>query len=253
VTNKNKNKRRRGAVEQPAATPVAAGGANEARRERKQEARQAREAARKRAERSALMRRVAIFGVAGVVGVGAFYWLNRAASPRPVPDAAVAAAEAAGCTGVTRPAGGDASGTHVAEGTAITYPQQPATSGEHFANQVLPASPATYDQPIDSEPAAVHFLEHAGVMLYYRTDGDGAASPKVIQALDRVAEDSQMTIAAPYAGLPEGTSVALAAWDQLQTCPGAVTPAQATTIASGFVEAFACSANAPEPEAADDC
>lgn len=249
----NKNKKRRAAAERAAAAPVAAGGANEARRERKQEARQAREAVRKRAERSALMRRVAIFGVAGVVGVGVFYWLNKAASPRAVPDAAVAAAEAAGCTEVTRPAGGDATGTHVAEGTPITYAQQPATSGQHYANQVLPASPATYDQPIDGEPAAVHFLEHAGVLLYYRADGDGAASPKVIQALDRVAEDSQMTIAAPYEALPEGTSVALAAWDQLQTCPGAVTPAQATTIASGFVEAFACSTNAPEPEAADDC
>ena len=62
-----------------------------------------------------------------------------------------------------------------------------------------------------------------------------------------------MTVAAPYDGLPEGTSVALAAWDQLQTCPGSITADQATTVADGFVEAFACTSNAPEANAADDC
>jgi hypothetical protein len=62
-----------------------------------------------------------------------------------------------------------------------------------------------------------------------------------------------MTIAAPYEGLPDGTSVALAAWDQLQTCPGSITAGQATTVADGFAEAFACTSNAPEVSAADDC
>jgi hypothetical protein len=39
----------------------------------------------------------------------------------------------------------------------------------------------------------------------------------------------------------------------LQTCPGTVTPAQITTIATGFSGALACSTNAPEANAADDC
>lgn len=253
MTNRNKDKKRRRAAARTERRSPGGGGANEARRERKQEAREAREAARKRAQRGALVRRMTIFGVAGVVGVGAFYWLNRAASPRDIPEDAVAAAEAAGCTEVTQPAGGDATGTHVDQGTPITYGQRPATSGQHYGTQVLPSSPATYDQPIDGEPAAVHFMEHAGVMLYYRADGDDAVSPDVVEALDGVAERRQMTIAAPYDGLPDGTSVALAAWDQLQTCPSTITPAQATTIAGGFVDAFACTSNAPEPEAADDC
>lgn len=194
-----------------------------------------------------------MFSVAGVVGIGAFYWLTKAASPGEIPQAAVAAARAAGCSEVDRPDGDAAAGQHVAEGAPITYTQKPATSGQHYGGQVVPSSPDSYDQPIGSEPAAVHFMEHTGVMLYYRADGDDAVEPDVIDSLTGVAADKPMTIAAPYDGLPEGTSVALAAWDQLQTCPGSITAGQATTIADGFAGAFACTSNAPEPNAADDC
>lgn len=251
MTNKNKKRRSPQATAPPMTRPAAAG--NDARRERKEQARQARAAQRKRAERSAFVRRTAVFAVAGVVGVGAFYWLTRAASPRDIPAAAVAAAQAAGCTEVQQPVGDAQAGQHVAEGTSITYAQKPATSGEHYGGQVLPSSPETYDQPIGSEPAAVHFLEHSGVMLYFRAEGSEGVSPEVADALKGVATDRSMTVAAPYEGLPEGTSVALAAWDQLQTCPGTITAEQATTIADGFAEAFACTSNAPEANAADDC
>lgn len=247
----NKNKKRRSP--QTTTKPLPAAGSNDARRERKEQARQARAAQRKRAQRSAFVRRAAVFGVAGVVGIGAFYWLSRAANPRDIPAAAVAAAEAAGCTDVQQPVGDAQAGQHVDEGTPITYAQKPATSGEHYGGQVLPSSPEAYDQPIGSEPAAVHFLEHAGVMLYYRAEGDGAVTPDVVEALKGVAADRDMTVAAPFDGLPEETSIALAAWDQLQTCPGAITADQARTVADGFVEAFACTSNAPEANAADDC
>jgi Protein of unknown function (DUF3105) len=250
MTNKNKKRRPQGSTATDRPTPS---GVNEARRERKEQARQARVAERKRAQRSAVLRRAAVFGVAGVVGVGAFYFLTKAASPRDIPPAAVAAAEAAGCTVPERPSGDAPAGQHVAEGTPISYSQKPATSGQHYGAQVLPSSPDSYDQPIDSEPAAVHFLEHSGVMLYYRADGDAAVTPEVVDALQGVASARGMTVAAPYAGLPEGTSVALAAWNQLQTCPGTITADQASTVADGFAEAFACSSNAPEPNAADDC
>jgi hypothetical protein len=250
MTNKNKKRRRSGSVATAGPEPV---DARAGRRERKEEARKAREAARKRAQRSALVRRAAVFSFVGVVGIGVFYWLTKAASPRDVPQAAIAAAEAAGCTGIERPAGDAPAGQHVAEGTPITYAQKPATSGQHYGGQVLPSSPDSYDQPIDSEPAAVHFLEHSGVLLYYRADGDGAVAPDVAEALRGVAANRQMTVAAPYDGLPEGTSVAMAAWNQLQTCPGTITADQAATVAGGFAEAFACTSNAPEPNAADDC
>jgi hypothetical protein len=249
MTNKNKRKKQRAAAARSA--PSVASG-NEARRERKEMARQARAAQRKRAQRSDFVRRAAVFGVAGVVGLGAFYWLTKAAGPGEIPQEAVAAATAAGCSEVVQPVGDAPAGQHVPDGTPITYAQRPATSGEHYGGRVLPSSPDSYDQPVD-EPAAVHFLEHAGVMLYYRADGDGAASPEVVEALQGVAAAEQMTVAAPFDGLPDGTSVALAAWDQLQTCPGTITAGQATTIATGFSGALACSTNAPEAEAADDC
>jgi hypothetical protein len=91
------------------------------------------------------------------------------------------------------------------------------------------------------------------VLLYYRADGNGAVAPDVADALRQVAANQRMTVAAPYEGLPDGTSVALAAWNQLQTCPGTITADQAATVADGFAQAFACTSNAPEPNAADDC
>lgn len=257
MTNKNKKRRPTARTDGTSGRPTAAATrpqAHDDRRERKEQARRAREAQRRRAERGARMRRVAMIGVAGVVGIGIFYFLDKAAEPRPIPDAAVAAAEAAGCSTVDSPLGDAPAGQHVADGTPIAYAQAPATSGEHYGGQVLPASPDSYDEPISSEPATVHFLEHSGVMLYYRADGDGAATPDVVTALERVAADRSMTVTAPYDGLPDGTAVALAAWNQLQTCPGAITAEQATAVADGFVEAFACSTNAPEANAAEeDC
>jgi hypothetical protein len=255
MTNKNKKRRTPARAGRSSARPTSGAppAASEGRRERKEQARQTREAQRRRAERADRLRRVAVVGVAGVVAVGVFYWLQRAADPRPVPEAAVAAAEAAGCSTVASPARDAPAGQHVAEGAPITYTQVPATSGEHYGGQVLPSSPDSYDQPITSEPAAVHFLEHAGVMLYYRADGDGAAAPDVVAALEGVSADAPMTVAAPYDGLPDGTAVALAAWNQLQTCPGSITADQATAVAGGFAQAFACTSNAPEAGAADDC
>jgi hypothetical protein len=250
MTNKNKKRRRPAPVATERSAPV---DARADRRERKEEARKAREVARKRAQRSALVRRAAVFSFVGVVGIGAFYWLTKADGPRDVPQAAIAAAEAAGCTPIAQPAGEAPAGQHVPDGTPITYAQRPATSGQHYGGQVLPSSPDSYDQPIDNEPAAVHFLEHSGVLLYYRADGDGAVTPDVADALQQVAANDRMTVAAPYDGLPDGTSVALAAWNQLQTCPGTITADQAATVADGFAQAFACTSNAPEPNAADDC
>jgi hypothetical protein len=53
--------------------------------------------------------------------------------------------------------------------------------------------------------------------------------------------------------LPTGTALAFTAWNELVTCPKGITPDQATTIANGFVEAFACTNNAPEGKNGDGC
>lgn len=227
------------------------GGATQARRERKAEARAAREAARKRAQRAAALRRAAIFAGVGVVLFGVVWWVQRAASPRPIPEAAIQAAEAAGCTGVSRPVSDAPGGEHLASGESHTYDQHPATSGVHDPSP-LSTSPEIYTEPVP-ETQAVHFLEHAGVIVYYRADGPDALPQDVIDALGSVATQRPNTLLAPYPDLPDGSSLAVTAWNELQTCPGSVTAAQATTIANGFAEAFACTGNAPEASQSPDC
>lgn len=190
------------------------------------------------------------------MGLGVFavlWWFQRADAPRDIPEAAVQAAQAAGCSGIGTPLGSAPGNQHVASGTTITYDQHPATSGQHYGDQVLPVSPEVYTEPLSSEPAAVHFLEHAGVILYYRANGSDALPQDVIDSLATVARARPNTILAPYQDLPEGTSLAMTAWNKLQTCPSGVTAAQAKTIADGFAQAYVCSRNAPEPGVSADC
>jgi hypothetical protein len=236
-----------------ARAPSGTGKANLARRERKEQARAAREAERKRAARTAAFRRAALISGIGLGVFAVLWWFQRVAGPKPIPEAAVQAAQTAGCSSVGSPLSSAPGNQHVASGTPITYDQHPATSGQHYGDQVLPVTPDVYTEPLSSEPAAVHFLEHAGVILYYRAQGDDALPQDVIDSLATVARDRANTIVAPYEGLADGTSLAMTAWNKLQTCPGSVTAAQAHTIADGFADAFACTNNAPEPKISGDC
>ena len=148
------------------------GGANTERRERKEQARQAKEAARKRARRSARVRRLTTFAVIGVVGVGLVYFFQRAASPREIPQFAIDAATAAGCSQVAQPLASAPGSQHLDPGESTTYPQQPATSGFHDTSP-LAIPPRVYTEPIP-ETQAVHNLEHGAAIMYYRQSGDGA-------------------------------------------------------------------------------
>ena len=221
-----------------------------ARRERKEQARAAKEAARKRRARTAAVRRAGVFAAVGLVLIGILWFIQRAPGPGKIPEAAAAAATSAGCSGVSHPANNPPGGQHLAAGETITYDQHPATSGKH-APSPLPNSPEIYTEPQD-ETMAVHFLEHAGVILYYRADGADALPQKVVDALGQVAKDQKMTLLMPYPQLPQGTSLAMTAWNTLQTCPASVTPDQATAIANGFADAFACTSNAKEPNASSN-
>ncbi|HEY7667397.1 MAG TPA: DUF3105 domain-containing protein [Actinomycetota bacterium] len=249
ATTKRKRRRPSGATA-PIATP-ARGGANEARRERKEQARQAREAERKRAARRAAYRRAITITAVGVVAIGVFWWFNRAAAPRPIPEAAIRSAEAAGCTTVETPLDSAPANQHLQAGQSYTYDQHPATSGWHDPSP-LPLDPKVYDSPIN-ETNAVHNLEHAGVIVYYQDTGDAALSTDAVDRLATLVNGSTNVLMAPYPDLPEGQGMALTAWNKLQTCPPGVTPQQADTIASGFIEAYACTRNAPEPNASGVC
>ena len=253
MANKRKRRSRRpaGTPTEAAPTTQAVAGRSPERRERKEQARRARERERKRAQRSAMLRRAATFTVIALIAVGILYYLQRAASPRPVPTTAVQAASAAGCSAVQTPKSDAPGGQHLSSGQSLTYDQHPPTSGPHDPAP-LPIPPRVYQTPI-AQTNAVHNLEHGAVIIYYRQSGDGALPPSIVRRMTSIANASHNTILAPYDPLPGGTALALAAWSKLQTCPATVSGPQATAIAKGFIEAFLCTNNAPEGNRGEGC
>lgn len=221
--------------------------ARSAKAERKDQARRARETALRKARRTRTARRAAWVGALGVGTFVALYLVLRVGAPKPIPDAALAAAEAAGCGEVQTPADSAPGSRHLASGESYTYPDHPATSGFHDRSP-MPPEPKLYTDPIP-ETRAVHNLEHAYVLIYYRADGPDALPEDVVERLTSLAESEDKVLMAPYPQLDEGTSLALAAWNKLWECPATVTADQARTIASGFVEAYRGTSNAPEPRA----
>jgi len=231
----------------PAAATQTAEGPRSAKAERKDQARRARETELRRTRRARTTRRAAWAGALGVGTFVALYLVLRVDAPKPIPDAALAAAEAAGCGAVQTPAASAPGGQHLARGEDYTYPDHPATSGFHDPSP-LPSEPKVYTEPVP-EIRAVHNLEHAYVLIYYRIDGPDALAEDVVERLASLAESEDKVLMAPYPQLDEGTSLALAAWNKLWECPATVTADQARTIASGFVEAYRGTGNAPEPSA----
>lgn len=216
------------------------------RAEKKELARRAREAALKRARRQHAYRRAIQIGVVATVALGIVLFVTRAGAPGAVPEAALRAAETAGCGDVQTPTA-DPQGGHLGAGETPTYDQHPATSGRH-APGPLAGDPHVYASPVE-EAAAVHNLEHAYVLIYYRAEGADALPQEVVDELAQLAESEDKVILAPHPSLEEGTSLAVAAWNKLWECPSDVGPAEARTIASGFIEAYRGTSNAPEPSA----
>lgn len=180
-----------------------------------------------------------------VVGAIAYVLFVPAKAPGAIGAGAIAAGRAAGCGDVTHPAASAPGGIHLQPGQSYTYTQHPATSGPHDPSP-LPPDPHVYPSPIP-ETRAVHNLEHAYVLIYYRVDGEGALASDVVDALASLARAQARVIMAPYPDLPTGTALALAAWNTLWTCPANVTSDQATSIARGFIDAFRGTSIAPEP------
>ncbi len=73
---------------------------------------------------------------------------------------------------------------HVSQGTPITYPEYPPTSGSHWP---VWAKWGTYREPVPEE-VFVHNLEHGGVVLLYRCP---SPCPDVLRQLEET-----------FAGLP---------------------------------------------------
>jgi Protein of unknown function (DUF3105) len=224
----------------------------ESRRLKKAEVRAAKERLVRRQTRRSAMRRALTFLALGTVLLGAMYLFNRAASPKPLPATALAAASAADCSAVETPAASAPGNLHLGPGQTPTYDQHPATSGWHYATEILPGQPRVYASPVQ-EVQAVHTLEHGSVIMYYRASGEGSLPQEVVDALAPVANDNHATYLIPYEGLSDGTALAVTAWNKLMTCPGTITPDQAVAVSQGFVDAFACTSNAPEGNRGDGC
>jgi len=227
------------------------------RQERKQAARERREREAKAAARRGTVRRAFIGAVVGVLVLLGFTWYtNRAPASTALSPETTTAASAAGCDPLVQPDPGTPSRDHLSPGASYSYSQQPATSGVHDPSP-LPAEPRVYDANATSqysETKAVHTLEHGSVIMYYRPSSDAGGLPvAVVNQLAPIAQTSPATYLIPYPNLPQGTALAYTAWNQLLTCPAKITPAQADTVARGFVTSFACTSNAPEASLGYGC
>ena len=245
-----KRRRRHPAAARPSAAARAGQvevASKEAKRERQAEAQRQRARARPRARRSSTLRTAGIFIAIIAVGGLALSSLLRSASAGDVPDVALSAGKAAGCGSIQTPEGSNPSRDHLGPGQTPSYASEPATAGAHDGTP-LPADPHVYTSPLP-ETQAVHNLEHAYVEIYYRADGPEALPQDVVDALTSLANSESKVIMAPHPSFAQGTSLALVAWNKLWECPGTVTAKQATTIASGFIDAYRGAANAPEPGA----
>jgi hypothetical protein len=96
------------------------------------------------------------------------------------------------------------------------------------------------------ETRAVHNLEHAFVIVYYRASGPSALPSAVVERLASIVRGQDRVLMAPHAQLPTGTALALTAWNKLWTCPATIDPSQATAVALGFIDAYRGTSNAPE-------
>jgi hypothetical protein len=168
----------------------------------------------------------------------------RTSGPGEVSAEARSAARAAGCGDLEQPVIPNPSRVHLAPGESFDYPDRPAAAGPHDASP-LPPDPHVYAIPIP-ETRAVHNLEHAYVIIYYRPTADGGLAQETIDRLAAIARDESRVIMAPYPALPDDRAFALLAWNTRWMCPPTITADQAVTMATSFIDAFRGTSVAPE-------
>jgi hypothetical protein len=116
--------------------------------------------------------------------------------------------------GILEPNGG---GQHVAVGTFPTYNSTPATSGPHWNDPpIAPMNWGVYTAAVP-EPAAVHNLEHGGIVIWYQASKLSAADVAKLQNFVRAqVQTSQFKfILSPWAGKDFGHPIAVTAWRYL--------------------------------------
>jgi hypothetical protein len=235
-----KKKRKRRIHEAPVAPPPPG-----LRQERKEAARRERERIIRSARRRRVLGRAARWGVAlaALAGISVFVG-NRILEDRRLIQDADAAADALRCGEIQ--SFQSEGRNHLQQGSPPPqYGTTPATSGTHSPSTLAPGV-HVYDEPVP-EPLAVHNLEHAYVIIYYRAEGQGALPENVRAALAGLAEGEEKVILAPHPELAEGRSLAFTAWAKLQECPNVTDPDATVLAARGFIKRFRGGGDAPEP------
>jgi Protein of unknown function (DUF3105) len=186
---------------------------------------------------------VRIGAVAVAIGAG---WLLfvRASGPGEIPAAVAERATTAGCDAVERPVLDDPSRDHLEPGEEHTYEDQPPAAGPHDPSP-MPDDPHVYRAPIP-QTRAVHNLEHAFVLIWYRPTADAGLADDAVDDLEALARAEDRVIMAPYPDLPDGGGLALVAWNTRWRCPASIDAETAVAIADAFVDAYRGTTNAPE-------
>ncbi len=116
-----------------------------------------------------------------------------------------------------------------------SYPSLPPASGPHAGS----TQPAGVSETPPDLGAVIHSLEHGAAVIWFAPGA--TADPGFASVADLVATDGDHTIMAPYdypdAGtdglLPEGTALALVAWEHVQYCD-AVDPEAVRAFLSSY-------------------
>src|SRR4029077_13459111 len=116
--------------------------------------------------------------------------------------------------GILEPDGGR---QHVAAGTIPTYNSTPATSGPHWnVPGVAPMNWGVYTSAVP-EPAALHNLEHGGIVIWYQPSklsaDQVAALANLVNAQIRTSQFK--FILSPWTGKDFGHPIAVTAWRYL--------------------------------------
>ncbi len=146
---------------------------------------------------------VLVIGLAGIGIISAATQPAYACSSVWVPDPSNPPAEGSSPQpGYPQP---DAGQQHIATGTAVTYTYCPPASGKHFnASGVGPIAPRAYGPDDQVNPQGwIHNLEHGGLVILYRGDGEGATEEG--QAALRAFYERYP--ASPLCGFEPGTTV----------------------------------------------
>lgn len=116
--------------------------------------------------------------------------------------------------GTLEPNGG---GQHIAAGTYPTYNSTPATSGPHWnVAGVAPMNWGVYPSAVP-EPAAVHNLEHGGIVIWYQASKLSADQVTALTSFvnEQIRTSQFKFILSPWTGKDFGHPIAVTAWRYL--------------------------------------